>query len=154
MQALLSPSITHIQSQALPPDSKTLEPSRWSTTRHTIQKDVLQALEVMQDKYFDIFSGTWPSSIDWTAAVLGTQISATLATMVSSLELTAFESCSSLLSWQNTIDKYFAQTSVFYFGENAFGLRNQAFDDMLWGGSRLAREYKNLLRCIPSSFGI
>ena len=132
LQALLSPSITQTQPHALPPSDQTLETSRWSTTRHTIQKDVLQALEVMQDKYFDIFSGTWPSSIDWTAAVLGTQISATLATMVSSLELTAFESCSSLLSWQNTIDKYFAQTSVFYFGENAFGLRNQAFDDMLW----------------------
>ena len=95
-------------------------------------KDMLHALEVMQDTYFDIFTGTWPDSIDWTAAVLGTHISASLASIVSSISPASMDSCSNLLSWQNTIDKYYAQTSVFYFGENAFGLRNQAYDDMLW----------------------
>lgn len=95
-------------------------------------KDMLRALEVMQDTYFDIFTGTWPASIDWTAAVLGTHISASLSSIVSHIAPSSFESCSNLLSWQNTIDKYYAHTSVFYFGENAFALRNQAFDDMLW----------------------
>ena len=95
-------------------------------------KNMLNALEVMQDTYFDIFTGTWPASIDWTAAVLGTHVSATLSSIVSSISPASFESCSNLLSWQNTIDKYYAHTSVFYFGENAFGLRQQAYDDMLW----------------------
>ena len=95
-------------------------------------KEMLHALEVMQDTYFDIFTGTWPASIDWTAAVLGTQVSASLSSIVSSISPSSLESCSDLLSWQNTIDKYYAHTSVFYFGENAFGLRNQAYDDMLW----------------------
>src|SRR5271155_4310304 len=33
---------------------------------------VLDAIDVMQTQYFDIFTGTWPSAIDWTAAVCGT----------------------------------------------------------------------------------
>ena len=92
---------------------------------------LLNALEVMQDKYFEVFIGTWPTAIDWTAAVLGTHISATLSSLVSSLKAQDL-SCSDRLAWENTIAKYFAQTSIFYFGENAFGLRNQAYDDMLW----------------------
>ena len=95
-------------------------------------KDVLRALDVMQNTYFDIFTGTWPASIDWTAAVMGTQVSATLSSIASYLEPMSADSCTDLLSWHNTVDKYYSQTSVFYFGENAFGLRNHAFDDMLW----------------------
>lgn len=92
---------------------------------------LLNALEVMQDRYFDVFSGTWPTAIDWTAAVLGTHVSATLSSLVSSLK-TSNLSCSDRLAWENIISKYFAQTAIFYFGENAFGLRHQAYDDMLW----------------------
>lgn len=95
-------------------------------------QDMLGALEVMQDSYFDMFSGTWPSAIDWTAAVMGTHVSATLASIVASLDAATASSCGDMLSWQNIVDGYYAQTSFFYFGENAFGLRNQAYDDMLW----------------------
>jgi Glycosyl hydrolase family 76 len=103
-----------------------------TSSRSSTMKEMLRALEVMQDTYFDIFTGTWPDSIDWTAAVLGTHVSASLSSIVSSISPASLQSCSGLLQWQNTIDKYYAHTSVFYFGENAFGLRNQAFDDMLW----------------------
>jgi hypothetical protein len=92
---------------------------------------VVEALNVMQQRYFDVFSGTWPHAIDWTAAVVGTQVSATLETVVSSFEPSS-DACTDVLWWQNIIDKYFAHTSFFYFGENAFSLRNQAYDDMLW----------------------
>lgn len=97
-----------------------------------VLRDMLSALEVMQDSYFDIFTGTWPDAIDWTSAVMGTHVSATLASIVSSLDASSASTCSDMLSWQNTIDRYYAQTSAFYFGENAFALRNQAYDDMLW----------------------
>jgi hypothetical protein len=33
---------------------------------------------------------------------------------------------------ENEINKYFAQTTAYYFGEDAFAIRMQAFDDMLW----------------------
>ncbi|RMD43030.1 hypothetical protein DV735_g2131, partial [Chaetothyriales sp. CBS 134920] len=95
--------------------------------------DVLDALKAMQDTYFDLSVATWPAAIDWTAAVLGTQVSAALWSIVSSLtnDLPR-ESCAELLSAQNLIDTYFSHAFMFYFGENAFGLRNQAYDDMLW----------------------
>lgn len=109
----------------------------WRSSLPAVLDDMLDALEVMQDAYFDIFTGTWPDAIDWTAAVIGTHVSATLAGIVSSLDTSALRAssastCSDLLSWQNIIDRYFAHTSAFYFGENAFSLRNQAYDDMLW----------------------
>jgi len=94
--------------------------------------DMLDALQVMQETYFDIFTGTWPSAIDWTSAVMGTHVSAALSSIVSSLDAPSVSACSDLLKWQNLIDRYFTQTTVFYFGENAFALRNQAYDDMLW----------------------
>lgn len=95
-------------------------------------RETLDAIQVMQDTYFDLFTGTWPQAIDWTAAVIGTHVSATLSSIISSVDISSIASCSDLASWQNTIDRYFAHTSIFYFGENAFSLRNQAFDDMLW----------------------
>jgi hypothetical protein len=99
-------------------------------TSSTVQA-VLDAIRVMQDEYFEIFTGAWPTAIDWTSAVLGTHISATLSSLIASVEYSS-KACVEVLAWENIVDKYFAQISVFYFGENAFALRNQAYDDMLW----------------------
>ncbi|KAJ5574318.1 uncharacterized protein N7459_008745 [Penicillium hispanicum] len=95
-------------------------------------QDLLAALHVMQDKYFVLWMGTWPSSIDWTAAVLGTHVVATLSSYSAqplggnqSLELTP-------VALENTVNYFFSHLTTFYFGENAFSLRNQAYDDMLW----------------------
>ncbi|EED16561.1 glycosyl hydrolase, putative [Talaromyces stipitatus ATCC 10500] len=99
-----------------------------STQRQTL-KDMLYALDVMQDSYFEQWLGTWPDAIDWTAAVIGTHISGTL----SSLTMTSPDSVlEQTLAYENLINRYFDQVSNFYFGENAFAVRMQAFDDMLW----------------------
>lgn len=95
-------------------------------------QDVLAALEIMQDTYFDTFAGMWSDAIDWTAAVTGTYISATLSGIVEGLDLTFTSSCSNVLRWENLVNQYYTQSAFFYFGENVFSLRNQAFDDMLW----------------------
>jgi hypothetical protein len=89
----------------------------------------LDAMDVMQEKYFEVSTGTWPDSIDWTAAVLGTHVSATLSTLVMSIDPAT---CTETLAWDNLINRYFSYTSIFYFGENALSLRQQAYDDMLW----------------------
>jgi hypothetical protein len=106
-----------------------------AATQHTSASStvqaVLNAIRVMQDEYFEIFTGAWPTAIDWTSAVMGTHISATLSSLVTSVEYSS-KACAEVLAWENIVDKYFAQTSIFYFGENAFALRNQAYDDMLW----------------------
>ena len=97
---------------------------------------LLDALEVMESHFFEMAVGTWPKSIDWTAAVLGTHVSATLAVMT---EYCTSSSSRSTLPFQdesrdheNLINRYFTQITSFYFGENAFSLRTQAYDDMLW----------------------
>ncbi|RAL00596.1 putative glycosyl hydrolase [Aspergillus ibericus CBS 121593] len=106
-----------------------------------IYRDLLDALNVMQDDYFELWQGTWPTSIDWTAAVLGTQVSATLSSLTSTAgdilpdaggdtKKPVLEEYAS--GFENLINHYFDQTSAFYYGEDAFAVRNQAFDDMLW----------------------
>ncbi|KAI4120240.1 MAG: hypothetical protein LQ338_007165 [Usnochroma carphineum] len=98
---------------------------------------LLDALDVMQSHFYTIWQGQWPDAIDWTAAVMGTHVSATLAAMT---EAYRYHTRASHLrdnigegqAHENIINRYFTQITSFYFGENAFSLRTQAYDDMLW----------------------
>jgi hypothetical protein len=136
-----------------------------SESRTTSQKPLaplqpmIEALDVMQTQFFQLWLGTWTSSIDWTAAVLETYVSASLWTMSSALDIDATArrrqipvktdggvavlapekddgskaaDTDSATEAENTINKYFSQLSGFYYGQNALSLRGQAFDDMLW----------------------
>lgn len=112
---------------------------------HDTLKKMLDALEVMQSAYFAVWKGTWPSGNDWTRAVLGTHVSATLSAVSRTLD-DILDDCkvndgcdtvtnsrpSDALAFENLISYYFQQTSAFWFGENYVGLRLQAYDDMLW----------------------
>lgn len=97
---------------------------------------LLDALEVMEARFFEVSHGTWPEAIDWTAAVMGTQVSATLAAMTEYEALlpkgSLPPSTAEAREHENQINRYFTQITSFYFGENAFSLRTQAYDDMLW----------------------
>lgn len=97
---------------------------------------LLDALDVMESRFFEVSHGTWPEAIDWTAAVMGTQVSATLAVMTEyKTFFSAYCHRPSLVEAQeheNQINRYFSHITSFYFGENAFALRTQAYDDMLW----------------------
>ena len=99
----------------------------------------LDALDVMQSHYYRIWPGTWTTAIDWTAAVMGTQVSATLIAITDFLKrdskVSPSGSCignQDTQSGENTINQYFTQITSFYHAENAFSLRTQAYDDMLW----------------------
>ena len=96
---------------------------------------LLDAIDVMESRFFEVSHGTWPQSIDWTAAVMGTQVSATLSAMTEHPGILSSASAPSLVEardHENLINRYFTQIASFYFGENAFSLRTQAYDDMLW----------------------
>ena len=100
---------------------------------------LLDALDVMQSHYYRIWPGTWTTAIDWTAAVMGTQVSATLIAITDFLKHdskpTPSEGCIDNQHTQrgeNIINQYFTQITSFYHAENAFSLRTQAYDDMLW----------------------
>lgn len=93
----------------------------------------------MQDEYFTLWLGKWTTAIDWTAAVMGTYLAATLSSLSQSVDYTVpgiFHKSSRLdgdaQMVENEVNKYFAQSISYYFGEDYFAIRMQAFDDMLW----------------------
>jgi hypothetical protein len=87
----------------------------------------LNALDVLQTSYFEMWQGDWPTGIDWTKAVLGTYLSSALLTLS-----TSFNSLSTEKYSENLVNKYFSQLSGAYFGQDSFALRQEAYDDMLW----------------------
>ena len=110
-------------------------------------RNMVSALDVMQDCYFQLWLANWPSCNDWTAAVMATQVSATLSSLTASpddilasivgngnsdSDNDGHQEAEKTLAFENLIDQFFAHTSAFYFGENAFDIRNEAYDDMLW----------------------
>ncbi|KAK3694585.1 hypothetical protein B0T22DRAFT_74758 [Podospora appendiculata] len=95
--------------------------------------DTYTALQVLQDAYYEAWVGTWPTAIDWTAAVIATHVTGALQSLSEGLELIrAKTDASDYWNKENTISRYFTQLIGFYFGQDAFSIRNQAFDDMLW----------------------
>ncbi|KAI9851579.1 MAG: hypothetical protein M1838_003290 [Thelocarpon superellum] len=115
-----------------------------STTSSPLPMDsipaLLDALEVMESEFFEVWQGVWPESIDWTGAVLGTYVSAALMTLSSAASYTVPQSPQSpttnlnneALAIENLVNRYFTQVMGYYHGQDAFGLRNEAYDDMLW----------------------
>ncbi|KAL6236601.1 hypothetical protein BDW75DRAFT_109365 [Aspergillus navahoensis] len=125
-------------------------------------RDLIDALDVMQDRYFVLYEGTWPTGNDWTRAVHGTHVSAAMAALTAFTDDELFrgilsdaeedddegddesekedgdeEDASVLitensLALENLVSHFFTQVTTYYFGENALGLRDQAYDDMLW----------------------
>ncbi|MCJ1248833.1 hypothetical protein MMC30_006054 [Trapelia coarctata] len=97
---------------------------------------LLSALDVMQSRFFELWLGTWPDAIEWTAAVMGTQVSASLEAITRSSDYDSLQGASDIASnatiGENLINRYFTHLVAFYFGENYLALRVQAFDDMLW----------------------
>ncbi|KAF2013982.1 glycoside hydrolase family 76 protein [Aaosphaeria arxii CBS 175.79] len=102
-------------------------------------QELHSALSTLQNEYFTLWLGTWTNAIDWTAAVMGTHLSASLYSLSHSLSYTLPGTFSKNRKLdveaqmvENQINKYFAQSSAFFFGEDHFSIRMQAYDDMLW----------------------
>lgn len=93
----------------------------------------------MQQQYFSLWLGKWTTAIDWTAAVTGTHVAATLRSLSDSLRYTmpgTFDKTRKLdveaQMVESEINKYFGHLITYYFGQDSFAIRMQAFDDMLW----------------------
>ncbi|KAI0197682.1 glycosyl hydrolase family 76-domain-containing protein [Astrocystis sublimbata] len=97
--------------------------------------DLLDALNVTQAEYFAPWLGTWPDSIDWTGAVVGTHVSGAIRSISEDLYFLQSKGENSASDWKraaNLIDDYFTQIVGYYFGQDAFAIRNEAYDDILW----------------------
>ncbi|OMP86544.1 hypothetical protein BK809_0003714 [Diplodia seriata] len=124
-------------SPAPPTDSATIPPAGGGEVRWPLNplEELHKALETMQSRYFELWLGQWPTAIDWTAAVMATFVSATLHSLTRSLEYVLPGAERPAVEGQrieNEIGRYFSQSVAYYFGEDAFSLRMQAYDDMLW----------------------
>jgi len=115
----LSPANTDLQESSRDPGQNQ------NTSTFT---SLIEALDVLQDAYYEVWQGIWPTSIDWTSAVIGTYVASALST----LSEYASESLESAEYTENMINKYFSQLVGSYFGQDVFALRQEAYDDMLW----------------------
>ncbi|CAK7208529.1 hypothetical protein SCUCBS95973_000133 [Sporothrix curviconia] len=102
-------------------------PSASALAKFNLLDEFLNALRVMQDDYFEPWLGQWPKAIDWTAAVISTHVAGALSSL--SQGLSAEEG---VKEKENLITVYFSQLLSYYFGQDAFAIRNEAYDDMLW----------------------
>ncbi|KAL2157147.1 hypothetical protein VTH06DRAFT_6368 [Thermothelomyces fergusii] len=96
-------------------------------------RDMWMALSDLQETYFERWLGTWPDGIDWTRAVMGTHVAATLRTISDELRLgepNGDAGCGGRK--EEVIGGYFADVIAYYFAEDTFAIRNEAYDDMLW----------------------
>lgn len=97
----------------------TLQPPTQSA-RPSALDNFAAALATLQDRFFSIAVGTYPSGIDWTRAVTGTLLAA------STTSLSLRESHRALS------DHYFGHLIAFFYGQDDASLKTQAFDDILW----------------------
>ncbi|KAI2641155.1 glycoside hydrolase family 76 protein [Xylaria nigripes] len=96
--------------------------------------DLIDALNATQAEFFAPWLGTWPSAIDWTAAVVGTHVSAAIRSITEDAVFLNSEEAKSI-DWKRTsnlLDGYFAELIAYYFGQDALAIRTEAYDDMLW----------------------
>lgn len=126
------------------------------TTRETLRPAILDSISVLQSQFFELWEATWPTASDWIAALMSSHLSASLSVMsrfqsedlenldrplagekgdgehgrVNEIEIEKRRT--GIRETENKINLYFTQLSSFYFGQNAFMLRFQAYDDMLW----------------------
>ncbi|POR39130.1 Uncharacterized protein TPAR_00682 [Tolypocladium paradoxum] len=97
-----------------------------------VLEDAFYALTVLQNSYFDAVNGTWPSSIDWTGAVVETVVAGMLTTLTQSLWSDDFGSDANWKQKENLVSSVYAQVVHSFFGQNAQAIKDQAYDDMLW----------------------
>jgi hypothetical protein len=96
--------------------------------------ETLSALHVLQNDFYSAERGTWPESIDWTGAVIGTHFSAAVNSISETLASisTGVEGVEDWKLKQNVMEGYFTQLVAYYFGEAAETIKGEAYDDILW----------------------
>jgi len=98
-------------------------------------KELQDALQTLQSHFYEIRVGSWPGAGDWIGALMSSYISTTLSSVSRSLNYSVYSSSENLpqnAHLENTINTYFSYVVSYYFGEDTYSLRGQAYDDVLW----------------------
>lgn len=112
-------------------DEPFAKPSRTSSTAGLLDSTI-EVLETMQEEYFENWLGTWPTAIDWTAAVMGTHVSGALSSISRALHIIPVTETTVDRHQENLVTLFFSQVLSYYFGQDSFAIRNEAYDDILW----------------------
>ncbi|KAG7421857.1 hypothetical protein Forpe1208_v000342 [Fusarium oxysporum f. sp. rapae] len=108
------------------------KPSDTTPADTQILEDALSALSALQDHFFEPDYATWPSAIDWTAAVAGTVIAGMLTTLSKAIDSVDLAGIDDWRVKENIIATFYAQLVGSYFGQDVLSIRGQAYDDILW----------------------
>ncbi|KAJ4263618.1 hypothetical protein NW762_006441 [Fusarium torreyae] len=106
--------------------------SRPDPAETQVLEDAVSALSALQDQFFEPDYATWPSAIDWTAAVAGTVIAGMLTTLSKSIDTVDLAGIDDWRVKENIISTFYAQLVGSYFGQDVLSIRGQAYDDILW----------------------
>lgn len=112
-------------------DESSAKSSSTSSTTGLLDSTI-EVLETMQEEYFENWLGTWPTAIDWTAAVMGTHVSGALSSISRALHLIPVTKTTVDRHQENLVTLFFSQVLSYYFGQDSFAIRNEAYDDILW----------------------
>ncbi|PTB66001.1 glycoside hydrolase family 76 protein [Trichoderma citrinoviride] len=98
-----------------------------------ILQHAYSALAVLQNEYYQIGKSTWPSAIDWTAAVTQTVVSGMLSTLTKSLNLVVPGITPSIrAAHENLISSVYDHIIAYHYEQDIMAIREEAFDDILW----------------------
>ncbi|KAL7968238.1 glycoside hydrolase family 76 protein [Trichoderma sp. SZMC 28014] len=98
-----------------------------------ILEGAFSALAVLQNEYYQIGRNTWPSAIDWTAAVTETVVIGMLSTLTQSQDSLLLSSNPAIRgAHENLISSIYDQVIGYHFEQDVVAIRDQAFDDILW----------------------
>lgn len=98
--------------------------------------NLFDSMLVLQQEYFDLDYSTWPSAIDWTAAVAETVVSGALTTLSESLDLLGELIPSDWKAKENLISWFYAQVVASYYGQDILSIRGEVLYPRLlmrWG---------------------
>lgn len=91
----------------------------------SVLEDTFDALFVLQEEYYSSDYGTWPTAIDWTAAVAQTLVTGSLTTLSKSLDTLDLGGVTEWKAKENLISTFYAQVVGSYFGQDVLSIRGQ-----------------------------
>lgn len=91
-----------------------------------ILEGAFSALAVLQNEYYQMGRNTWPSAIDWTAAVTETVVIGMLSTLTKSAESLLLSSNPTIRgAHENLISSIYDQILGFHFEQDVVAIRDQ-----------------------------
>ena len=90
-----------------------------------VLEDAFEALLVLQGEYYSTDYGTWPTAIDWTAAVAQTLLTGALTTLSKSLGVVDVGRFNDWQAKENLISSFYDQVVGSYFGQDILSIRGQ-----------------------------